>query len=62
MGEMISMIAHQWRQPLTVIMTVANTVKVKAMLEELPYEQAIESMETIEKSTEHLSKTSYNFV
>lgn len=61
MGEMISMIAHQWRQPLTVIMTVANTVKVKAMLEELPYEQAIESMETIEKSTEHLSKTIDDF-
>jgi len=32
MGEMISMIAHQWRQPLSAIATTAINIKVKTVL------------------------------
>ena len=32
MGEMIGNIAHQWRQPLSVITTIASALKLKALL------------------------------
>jgi len=38
MGEMISMIAHQWRQPLGSISTVAASVKVKLALKKFNLE------------------------
>ncbi len=37
MGEMISMIAHQWRQPLGSISTVSASVKLKIMLNRFDY-------------------------
>lgn len=30
MGEMLSMIAHQWRQPLTTIKTIISKIVIKA--------------------------------
>jgi C4-dicarboxylate-specific signal transduction histidine kinase len=47
MGEMISMIAHQWRQPLGSISTVAASVKVKLALKkfDLSTEDGREGME-----------------
>ena len=35
MGEMISMIAHQWRQPITTISMAANNLLLSIDLEEL---------------------------
>ena len=62
MGEMISMIAHQWRQPLTAISATTNNLLLKIMLnqklndEELKYE-----LELITDYSQHLSSTIDDF-
>jgi signal transduction histidine kinase len=57
MVEMIGNIAHQWRQPLSVISTAATGVKVKKEYDMLDDEFLITSMDTISSATNELSKT-----
>jgi signal transduction histidine kinase len=57
MVEMIGNIAHQWRQPLSVISTAATGVKMKKEYDILNDEFLIESMDTISSSADNLSKT-----
>uniref|UniRef100_UPI0040472B4D transporter substrate-binding domain-containing protein n=1 Tax=Aliarcobacter sp. TaxID=2321116 RepID=UPI0040472B4D len=61
MGEMIENIAHQWRQPLSVISTVATGTKLKKDLGILSDEEFYETMEIINKSSQHLSSTIDDF-
>ena len=61
MGEMISMIAHQWRQPLSVINTVIATLKIKKELNILDDATEEESYEKIEKTVNYLSHTIDDF-
>ena len=61
MGEMISMIAHQWRQPLSVINTVIATLKIKKELNILDHATQEESYEKIEKTVHYLSDTIDDF-
>ena len=61
MGEMISMIAHQWRQPITTISMVANNILLDVDLEELNDQNAKEYSKDIIVQTEHLSKTIDDF-
>ncbi|MBE0495928.1 MAG: GHKL domain-containing protein [Campylobacterales bacterium] len=71
MGEMISMIAHQWRQPLGSISTVAASIKVKLMLKKFNLQteegqQALsaymlESVEKIEHYVKFLTTTIDDF-
>ena len=35
MGEMIGNIAHQWRQPLSVITTISSNIKLRSEYEQL---------------------------
>jgi signal transduction histidine kinase len=48
MGEMISMIAHQWRQPLSTVTLQISNLEVKKLLGEKPtaaeYEEALEKI------------------
>ena len=47
MGEMISMIAHQWRQPLSSIASISIDLKIKSELEyfDLPHKEEIQKYE-----------------
>ncbi len=61
MGEMISMIAHQWRQPLNAISLTASDLKLKKMMGEADDESVIEGLEKIVTYVHHLSETIEDF-
>ncbi|MCT7533935.1 PAS domain S-box protein [Aliarcobacter cryaerophilus] len=61
LGEMIGNIAHQWRQPLSLISTVASSLKVKSEYDMLTKEDINEVSTSIVKQTEYLSNTIDNF-
>lgn len=49
MGEMLSVIAHQWKQPLSIINAIVSELQMEAMVkdaENLDYTQALEHMTT----------------
>ncbi len=61
MGEMIGNIAHQWRQPLSVITTIASALKLKreyGIIEEKDYD---ESIDHIIETANYLSNTIDDF-
>jgi len=61
MGEMISMIAHQWRQPLAAITATTSTLEVKAKLNKLSTNDIEESTKKIKNFAMHLSATIDDF-
>ncbi len=61
MGEMIGMIAHQWRQPLSVIAMGANNLTLDIDFEQLNQESIKNESQNIIKQTEYLSKTIDDF-
>ncbi len=61
MGEMISMIAHQWRQPLSAISSTSSAINLKAKLNKLDIETTIELSDRITKYSQHLSLTIDDF-
>jgi len=61
MGEMISMIAHQWRQPLSVINTILANLQVKQELEILKDSDLSTSFTKILETVNYLSHTIEDF-
>ncbi|MCU7834776.1 MAG: PAS domain-containing protein [gamma proteobacterium symbiont of Taylorina sp.] len=61
MGEMIGMIAHQWRQPITVIAMGANNMLVDIELDDVSTPAFKEYAQSILKQTDHLSQTIDDF-
>ena len=61
MGEMIANIAHQWRQPLSVISTIASNIKVQKELNNLDENLLTNNMNEIVVQTQYLSKTIDDF-
>jgi len=62
LGEMLQNIAHQWRQPLSIISTVASGIKLnKEIGNSLDDKYINDSVNTIMKSTNYLSKTIDDF-
>ncbi|WP_331774135.1 PAS domain S-box protein [Sulfurospirillum sp. 1612] len=61
MGEMIGMIAHQWRQPLSTISMDANNMLLDIALEQLDMSHAENYAHNIMQQTQHLSQTIDDF-
>ena len=61
MGEMIGNIAHQWRQPLSVISTGATGLKLGKEYGTLTDEFFIETCDTINNNAQYLSRTIDDF-
>ncbi len=61
MGEMISMIAHQWRQPLSALSSANSTIILKLQLGTLDKQTGLELTSNISKYISHLSSTIDDF-
>ena len=57
MGELIGNIAHQWRQPLSIISTIASGIKLKKEMDSLEDEDFYQYMNKIVDNTYLLSAT-----
>jgi len=61
MGEMIGNIAHQWRQPLSVISTLATGISMKKEVGVLSDEEFYKACGSIEETSQYLSQTIDDF-
>ena len=61
MGEMLEMIAHQWRQPITAIGMVANSISFDLVLDELDEDELKKQLDDINEQVDFLSNTIDDF-
>ena len=61
MGEMISMIAHQWRQPLAAISATSASLELKVRLNRVDNDYILSSAKNISNYSQHLSETINDF-
>jgi signal transduction histidine kinase len=61
MGEMIGMIAHQWRQPIATIGLISDNLALDVALDEVTTEKISSSTTMINDQVQHLSKTIDDF-
>jgi len=61
MGEMLENIAHQWRQPLSIISAAASGMKLQKDYDKLEDVQFYKSISSILNNTTHLSETINTF-
>ena len=56
-AELINNIAHQWRQPLSIISTIASGMKIQKQIGSLEDSEIENNLESIIKKTQYLSTT-----
>ena len=61
MGEMMALIAHQWRQPLSAISATSSGLAIKAELDRYDKEFFLDNLHKIEDYVAHLSTTIDDF-
>ncbi len=61
MGQMLENIAHQWRQPLSLISTISTSLELKKQLDLTTKEEDIEGLKKINETSQHLSQTIEDF-
>lgn len=57
MGEMISMIAHQWRQPISSIGMISNNIELDLIMDELDKNKLGDRLHSINQQVSYLSNT-----
>jgi len=57
LGELIENIAHQWRQPLSIISTIATGIDLKLELNMLKEDELKKNMQILNDTVQHLSQT-----
>jgi c-di-GMP phosphodiesterase len=62
MGEMVAMIAHQWRQPLNALSATAINMILKAQMEELQSENVLKGAFFIQNQCQKMSQTIDTFM
>jgi signal transduction histidine kinase len=62
MGEMVAMIAHQWRQPLNALSATAINMILKAQMEELQSESVLKGAFFIQNQCQKMSQTIDTFM
>ena len=60
-GEMMENIAHQWRQPLSIITTAASGLKIKKEVNDLNDEFLVDTLNSIVRTSKNLSNTIDDF-
>jgi len=61
MGEMIEIISHQWRQPLSIISSIVMGIQLKIELNKMNNDYLLERSEKISDSVNYLSQTINDF-
>ena len=61
LGDMLGNIAHQWRQPLSIISTLATGMKIQKETNQLKDENLLDNLQIINDNTQYLSKTIDDF-
>jgi len=60
-GEMLSMIAHQWRQPLSIIGMVINKIRLSALTASEKDEALLTDISVVDRNVSYLSNTIEDF-
>lgn len=61
MGEMISMIAHQWRQPLSSVAAAISNLKFRTQINQINNESLITKLSDMNKYVQYMSNTIEDF-
>ena len=62
LGEMLNMIAHQWRQPLNAISAYAVKIELEANFKEIPKEEVIEFSKYVQYQAQTMSNIINDFM
>lgn len=60
-NEIISMLAHQWRQPLSNISSMTSNIQAKILLEKISKEETVEALQKVETVVHDLSQLIKSF-
>ncbi len=61
MGEMLEMITHQWKQPLTTLNIISGSIKLSIKNNRLKYDTLIKKLNDLEQQIKYMNETIHDF-